>query len=70
MVAECNYRRKEPGIVRDDDDDNDNTNSNSNNHNNNQYNLTQFHGQYTLRYRVKNWNKNNTNFNNKQQTTI
>jgi hypothetical protein len=56
---------KKPGIVRDDDVDYDN-----NDNNNNKYNLTKVHGQYTLRYRVKNWNKNNINFNTKQLATI
>jgi len=67
LVAECNYQRKEPGFVRDDDGDDDNDDDNNNN---NHYYLTKVHGQYTLRYRVKNWNKNNINFNNKQLATV
>ena len=63
---QCNYQRKEPGFVRDDDGDDDNDDDNNNNH----YYLTKVHGQYTLRYRVKNWNKNNINFNNKQLATV
>jgi hypothetical protein len=70
LVSECNYQRKEPGIVRDDDGDDDNDDDDDDNNNNNQYNLTKVHGQYTLRYGVKNLNKNNINFNTKQLATI
>jgi len=73
LVAESNYQRKEPGVVRDGDDDDDDDNNNGGDDDyddNNKYNLIQVHGQYTLRYRVKNWNKSNISFNNKQLATV